>query len=486
MKLEGKKEQIVTSLFWKLAERGGSQGIQFLIQIMLARLVLPEDYGIIGLVAIFISIGRVFVQSGLSTALVQKKDPDNLDFSSVFYLSLGLSVLLYLVLFFLAPFVADYYGSDQIVPVLRVLSITLLFGTINSVQNAVIARNLEFKKLFLSSTGAVLISGIVAVIMAHKGFSVWALVWQQIINEILFTLTLWFTVQWRPELSFSFTRVKSLFAFGWKLLVSYLIDTLYRQSWGLIIGKVFNPAMLGFYNRGEQFPSLVVTNVNGSIQAVMFPVLASQQDDRQRVVNLMRRSIVTSSFIIFPMMVGLTVIAEPLIVLLLTPKWLPSVPFLQIFCMGYALWPIHTANLQAINALGRSDIFLKLEIFKKAVGIIVLAISISRGVYAIALGGVVTSVISTFINAYPNKQLLGYGYKEQWSDIMPSLVLSLLMGVMVYGLKWLSLSLLATLTLQVTLGAILYVGMAWMFKLECFRYLVTTAKELGAAWRRIA
>lgn len=478
------KSKIIVNLFWKLMERGGTQGIQFIVQIVLARLLLPEDYGIIALVLVFIAIANVFVQSGLNTALIQKKEADEADFSSVFYLSLFIACLIYIILFFTAPFIAKFYEEPALVPVFRVLSITLFFGAFNSIQNAVIARRMQFKKLFFSSTGAILVSGTVGIYMAYTGFGVWALVGQQISNQLLITLILWFTVKWRPRLLFSVGRVKSLFAFGWKILAASLIDTVYRNLRNLIIGKMYNAQMLGFYNRGEQFPALLITNIDGSIQSVLFPVLASEQDNRSRVKDVMRRAIVTSSFVIFPMMVGLAVTAEPLVKLLLTDKWLPCVPFLQIFCAGYALWPIHTANLQAINALGRSDIFLKLEIIKKIVGLIILGITVFYGVYAIALGTVIGGIISSFINAYPNKQLLDYSYIEQWNDIMPSLLLSLVMGAVVYSFKWLGMSIWITLIIQICVGVILYVGMAWIFKLECFSYLVATAMELFVATKK--
>jgi teichuronic acid exporter len=472
------KTLVISSLFWKLMERGGTQGIQFIVQIVLARLLLPKDYGLIALVIIFTAIANVFVQSGLNTALIQKKEVDDVDFSSVFYMSLFIACVLYVVIFITAPSIAAFYELPQLVPVFRVLSITLFFGAFNSIQNAVIARKMEFKKLFLSSTVAILASGAAGIYMAYTGFGVWALVWQQIINQLLITLILWFTVKWRPQLLFSLNKVKSLFSFGWKLLVSSLIGTIYGDLRSLIIGKMYNPAMLGFYNRGQQFPSVIVSNIDGSIQSVMLPVLASQQDNRTHVKQMMRRAIVTSSFIIFPMMAGLAVTAEPLVKILLTDKWLPCVPFLQIFCASYALMPIHTANLQAINALGRSDIFLKLEIIKKAVGLSILGVTVFYGVYAIASGMVLSGIISSFINAYPNKKLLNYGYLEQVKDIMPSLLLSLVMGAVVYSFKWFGMAVWSTLTLQVCVGIILYVGMAWMFKLECFSYLLNTLKDL--------
>jgi teichuronic acid exporter len=283
--LENKKTKllVLSSLLWKLMERGGTQGIQFVVQVILARMLLPEDYGVIALVVIFTSIAGVFIQSGLNTALIQKKDVDEADFSSVFYLCLFIACLIYITLFLTAPFIATFYGIPQITLVFRVLSITLFFGAFNSIQNAVVARNLQFKKLFFSSTGAILISGTAGIYMAYTGFGVWALVGQQISNQFLVTIILWFTVKWRPELLFSFSRVKKLFSFGWKLLASALIDTIYTDLRSLIIGKMYTPAMLGFYKRGQQFPSIIISNINGSIQSVMLPVLSSQQDDRLRV-----------------------------------------------------------------------------------------------------------------------------------------------------------------------------------------------------------
>ncbi len=455
-------------------ERGGAQGIQFVVQIILARLLMPSDYGLIALVVVFTAIASVFVQSGLNSALIQKKDADEVDFSSVFYLSLCLSCIIYVILFFAAPFIALFYKMPQITPVFRVLSLTLILGVFNSIQNAVVSRKLLFKKLFFSSTGALLISGILGISMAYMGYGVWALVFQQISNQIAVTLIMWFTVKWRPRLLFSLSRVKSLFSYGWKLLVSSLIDTIYRDIRSLIIGKMYAPAMLGFYNRGQQFPSVLVSNIDGSIQSVMFPVLASHQDNRQRVKEMMRRSIVTSSFLIFPMMVGLAAISEPLVKILLTEKWLRCVPFLQIYCAIYAVYPIHTANLQAIKGLGYSDIFLRLEVIKKVIGLSILAVTVFYGVYAIAWGGVLSGIISTFINAYPNKKLLGYSYKEQWADIMPSLLLSLAMGAVVYCFRWIGLPAIYTLMLQVCAGTILYFGTARLFKLECINYLLLT------------
>ncbi|MGO1469474.1 MAG: lipopolysaccharide biosynthesis protein [Tissierella sp.] len=472
------KSLVISALLWKLLERTGTQGIQFIVSIVLARLLMPEQYGIIALVMVFISLAGVFVQSGFNTALIQKKDADEVDFSSVLYLSLGVAGILYIIIYFSAPFIASFYTQPLLVPVIRVLSITLFIGAFNSIQNAFVARNMLFKRLFISSLGAVIISGIVGIIAAYQGWGVWALVAQQLTNQLMIAIILWFTIKWRPHLLFSLKRVKNLFSYGSKLLASALIDTLYRELRTLIIGRMYTPAMLGFYNRGQQFPQVIVTNINGSIQSVMLPALSAHQDNRKRVKEMMRRAIVTSSFLIFPMMVGMAVVAEPLVKIILTEKWLPAVPFLQIFCISFSFWPIHTANLQAINAMGRSDIFLKLEVIKKIMGLIILGISLSFGVYAIALGQVLSGVISTFINAYPNKQLLDYSYKEQWIDIVPSLMISLVMGALVYSVNFLNIPAWQILVTQVGVGFVTYIGLARIFKIESFGYLITTIKQL--------
>lgn len=476
--MENKKSKVLSSLIWKFLERGGTQGIQFIIQIVLARILLPSDYGIISLISVFIAIANVFVQSGFNTALIQKKKVDEKDLSSVFYLNIFVSGILYILLFFTAPFIERFYNVLGISKVLRVLSLTLFLGAINSIQNAVISRKMEFKKLFFSSIAAIIVSGIIGVILALLGFGVWALVFQQLSNQIMTTIVLWFTVKWRPQLVFSLEKIKVLFSYGWKVLCSTLLDTLYMNLRSLIVGKMYSTEILAYYNRGDQFPQLIITNINGSIQSVMLPILAEEQDNKKKVKEMVRRSIVTSSFIIFPMMIGLSVIAVPLVKVILTEKWLSCVPFLRIFCFSYALWPIHTANLQAINAIGRSDIYLKLEIVKKILGMIILIVSIQFGVYAIAIGLLINSIVSTFINSYPNKELLNYSYLEQIGDVMPSFVLSFIMGGVIYLISFLKISSLITLLLQIIVGVTLYVLMANIFKLECFTYLLNTIKEV--------
>lgn len=478
MEIKYTKREVLHSFFWKLMERGGVQGIQFVVQIILARLLAPEQFGIIAILMVFINLAQVFVQSGFNTALIQKKDADEDDFSSIFYLSLCIAGIIYIIIYISAPYIAMFYNNPILISILRVLSLTLFAGAFNSIQNAFVAKNFLFKKLFKSSLGAMLISGMAGVISAYNGLGVWSLVIQQLVNQFSITIIMWFTVKWRPRLVFSFKKVKQLFLFGSKLLASSLLNVLYRELRTLIIGRIYTTSMLGYYNRGEQFPKLIVTNIDGSIQSIMLPTLSAYQDDKKSVKQMMRRAIISSSFFIFPMMLGMAVIAEPLVKIVLTDKWLKCVPFLQVFCISYAIMPIHTANLQAINAMGRSDIFLKLEIIKKIIGLGILSITIPLGIYAIALGQIVSGLISSFINAYPNKRLLNYGYKEQIYDIFPSLFISILMAILIYTLRLLNLNVVILLCIQVLAGISTYFILSKIFKLNSLEYVLSTIRNI--------
>ncbi len=476
------KSVILSSLIWKFLERFGSQTTQFLVSIILARLLSPEDFGLVALVMVFVALANVFVQSGLNTALVQKKNADNIDFSTVFYASILIALFFYLVLFFMAPVIAEFYnGQEKIVPIVRVLGLTLLISSFNSVQGAYIERNMMFKKLFYRSIGAIIPAGLFGVFLAYAGLGVWALVGQQLLNAFLMCVIMWITVKWRPLWTFSFERFKQLFSFGWKLLVSSLLDTGYNNLRDLVIGKMFSPADLGFYNRGDQFPRIIIFNINSSIQSVLLPSLSTVQDDRVRLKQLMRRSIKTSAFCVLPMMAGLAAIAEPVVLLILGEKWVPAVPFIQICCFVYAFWPIHTTNLTAINAVGRSDVFLKLEIIKKIYGFAVLLFTICffRTPVGIAMSAAITAPIGSFVNAFPNKKLLGYGFMEQMRDFLPAFALSIAMGAVVYTVSkvaviyvWLQIPLL------IFVGGFAYLLFARLFKLESFGYILNTIKEL--------
>lgn len=465
------REKIISGIFWKSMERGGVQVVQFILSLILARLLTPEDYGVVGLITVFIAIANVLITSGFSLALIQKKRVDELDYSSVFYLTFLVSIIIYIILYYTSPFIAKFYEQPILVPILRVQSITILIGAIISIQNAILTRNMEFKKSFYRNLGATIIGGVIGLICAIKGFGIWALVFSNLLNSLASMTILGITVKWRPKLMFSISRIKELFNFGSRLLLSSLIDTLYNNIYPLIIGRLFSSSQIGLYNRGQQIPKIMVDNVNGSIMNVMFPVFAEVQDDRELLKCIVRKTITISSFVIFPIMIGLAAIAKPLTIILLTNKWIDSVPFMQLTCFSLMLYPIHTSNLQAINAMGRSDVFLKLEIIKKCIGIVILLISIPLGITAMIWGQVISSFIGTIINSYPNKKLLNYSFIQQWKDIAPSLFLSIGMGAVVLGINLIEMNIWVTLIVQIISGIVVYSIGAYIFKFEVIFYI---------------
>ena len=469
---------VTTNFFWRFFERCGAQFVAFFISIILARLLDPAVYGEIALITVFICILRVFVDCGLGTALVQKKNADDLDFSSVFYFNIIMCLVLYGVLFMAAPFIADFYHLPHLTPVVRVLSLTLVVSGARNIQNAYVSKNLIFKKFFFATIGATLGSAIVGVAMAYKGFGVWTIVGQQLTDAVLGTIILWAVVKWRPKLMFSLQRLKGLFCYGWKLLVSALLDTGYGQLRQLIIGRIYTAIDLAFYNRGQTFPTLIVSNINASIDSVLLPVLSVEQDDKDRVRAMTRRAISISTYVIMPMMVGLAVCAEPLVRLILTEKWLPCVPFLRIFCFSFAFWPVHTANLNAIKALGRSDLFLKLEIAKKIVGLVAVLSTMRISVMAMAYTLFATSILCQIINSWPNKKLLGYDYIAQLKDMLPQMALSCIMGGGVYSIQFIGLSDIPTLALQIVAGFVVYSLLSKLFKIESFNYIFNTILKI--------
>ena len=467
------------ALFWKLLERFGVQGVQFLLQIVLARLLDPEHYGALSIMIIFTTLANVFVQSGFNTALIQNKDVTEDDYSSVFWLTFGIAGLMYAVLFFTAPVISDIYNMPYIVTPFRVLALMLFPGAFNSVQLAKVSRKLDFKKIFYSSIGAVVLSGAVGVAMAYLNFGVWALVAQNLVSNAVAVVIMLFTVKWYPKFVCDLGRVKILFRFGWKLLVSGLMDTFYQDIRSLVIGIKYNSSTLAFYNRGKQFPQFIINGVNGAVQSVMLPAMSQRQENRQQVKAMMRSSIMLSSYIIFPIMAGLAGVAESTVRLLLTEKWLPCVPYMQIYCFTLAFYPVHSCNLQAINAMGRSDIFLKLEIIKKSYGLIaiIIAIAFFESPIAIAMTGAATTLISCVVNAFPNKKLIDYSYFEQMKDILPSFVASILMLICVLLVGEIGFNPMSTLMLQMLVGVIVYMGISVVLKMSPFMQLLDILKR---------
>ena len=471
---------VTTNFFWRFFERCGAQFVAFFVSIVLARLLDPAVYGEIALITVFTSLLGVFIDSGLGSALIQKKNADDLDFSSVFYFNVVMCLALYGVLFMAAPFIAAFYHISHLTPVIRILGLTLIVSGVRSIQQSYVSKNLIFKKFFFATVGATLGSAIVGVAMAYMGYGVWALVGQQLTSVILGTVILWVMVNWRPKLMFSFQRLKGLFSYGWKLLVSALLDVGYGQLRQLIIGRIYTAKDLAFYNQGHHFPNVIVANINASIDSVLLPAMSAEQDDKSRVRSMTRRAISISTYIMMPMMMGLAVCAEPLVRLVLTEKWLPCVPFLRIFCFSFAFWPVHTANLNAIKALGRSDLFLKLEIIKKAIGLAAVLITMKISVMAMAYSLLVTSVLSQIINSWPNKKLLGYDYLAQLKDMFPQIALSCIMGGCVYSIQFIRFNDVPTLALQIVVGFIVYTFLSKLFKIESFNYIFNTVLKVAS------
>lgn len=471
-------KNVLVNLIWRFAERCGAQLVVFIVSVILARLLSPEDYGTIALITVFITILQVFVDSGLGNSLIQKKDADDLDFSTVFFTNVVFCIILYVGIFFCAPLISVFYDRPEMVPYIRVLGLTVLISGVKNVQQAYVSRNMLFKRFFFATLGGTITAAVIGIAMAYHGFGVWALVMQQVINLSIDTLILWLSVKWRPHMKFSFQRLRGLYSFGWKLLVSSLLDTVYNDIRQLIIGKMYSAADLAYYNQGKKFPNLIVTNINASINSVLLPTMSKVQDDRQHVKNMTRRAIKVSTYIMAPMMMGLAFTAEPLVSLVLTEKWLPCVPFLRIFCITYMFYPIHTANLNAIKAMGRSDLFLKLEIMKKTVGIVLLLSTMRFGVMAMAYSLLVSSVLYQMINSFPNKELLDYSYINQLKDILPSTLLAIIMGASVYPISRLGISDFVTLILQAVFGAMIYIIGSVLLRLDSFQYLWGIAKPI--------
>lgn len=471
------KSKTISGLLWKFAERTGAQAITFILSIILARLLSPSDYGAIAILLVFITIADVFVNAGFGSALIQKKDADNLDFSSVFYFSFLFSVFIYAVIYLAAPFVADFYNMPVLQSTLQVLALRIPVAAINSVQQAYVSRNMQFKKFFYSTLSGTAASAVVGITMAYNGYGIWSLVGQYLSNAVVNTIVLFSVINWRPQLMFSFQRLKSLFSYGWKLLLSGLLDTGYQSLNSLLIGKFYTPADLAFFDTGKKFPMVIVNNINSSISSVLFPALASEQDEPEKVKAHTRKAIQISSYIMWPMMLGMAACADSIVSLVLTDKWLPAVPYLQIACITCGLWPIHTANLQAINAMGRSDIFLKLEIVKKIVGISILMFTIQYGVLAIALGGIFGGIIGTFINSYPNGYLLKYSYMEQIKDILPSVILALFIAVIIKCFNNYFENSVSLLIVDILLFITLYILISYLINNKEFNYIINTIKQ---------
>lgn len=481
------KNKVLSSLIWSFLERCGAQGVGLLVNIILARLLLPEDHGTLAIMMIFVNLANQFVQNGFSTSLIQNRDVTDEDYSSVLYISLILSALLYGVIYFCAPFIADYYRAPSLTEPFRVLALLLFPSALQSVQTARLRREMDFKQLFYLTVQSSVAGGIVGILMAFGGLGIWALVAQQLCGATCICVVLWLKLRWKPQAAMNWTRVRILFSYGWKLLAASILNTLYNDLTGLIIGKKYTAITLAYYDKGQMLPQKLMTNVSDSMRSVMLSALAREQNDRTRCKDMLRRSIQVSSFIIFPMMAGLAAVAKPVVEILLTEKWMPCVPFMQLTCIIYAANTIFNANLQAMNALGRSDMFLKLEIIKKIVGLSILVVTVFHFHFAIAIvwGNVFLIPFYLVVNAVPNKKIVGYSFKEQIADILPPIFLSGLMFCIVSTIGEVGFSVWGTLTLQIPTGIAVYVCGASLTRMKTFFYIINMTKSFLYKYKQL-
>ncbi|WP_253954894.1 lipopolysaccharide biosynthesis protein [Lactiplantibacillus pentosus] len=473
------KKAIVSGMFWTFSERMAEQLVSVVVTIVLARLLTPDQYGTISLVTVFVTLASVFVTNGFGTALIQKEHADALDFSTVFYFGIVFSLAVCLILYFVAEFIAVFYHMPILTPVLRVLSLQLPFSAINSVQQAYVSRGMNFKNFFFATTIGTFFSAIVGITMAYNGFGVWSLVWQSISNTVGNTVVLWFMVKWRPIWAFSFTRLEQLFSYGWKLLVQGFLITLYDNIRSLAIGKFYSARSLAFYTKGNQYPNLIVTNIDTAMGRVLFPAMSKEQSNFFRIKSVARRSTKLSSFIMSPLLIGFASCAKPIVSFLLTDKWLPIVPYIRIICFCLLVRAAQTATLQAIKATGKSNLVLKMDIPVRIVGFIALMISLKFGVIYVALSDVIVEYFCLILYGVATSRTINYGLREIFWDLWLNVLPALIMGLIVLSVdSFLSgCPVIVVLLLDILLGIFAYVVACVILKNESFFYIFSAIKK---------
>ncbi len=473
---ESLKQQTFKGAIWRILETGGTQVIQLVIGIVLARLILPEQFAAIAMLSIFIAVAEKFINSGFSTALVRKVNRTQVDCSTVFYFNIVISVVSYFILFLIAPYVADFYNLQELKPILRVSSITLVIGSFAGVHRTLFSARMDFKSLAKYNIASLIISGIVGMFMAYKGFQVWALVAQSIVSTVFSTACIWYASPWRPTLQFSWISLKEFFGFGSKLLASGLLDTVYTNMYSVVIGKFFPHSDLAFYNRAYGLRSMATSVPTGVLASVTFPALCKIQDDDDTLRVSYRKMLQLSAFVVFPLCLGLGAVAYPLINVLYTKVWIFSASLLQIIVFAGMWYPVHAINLNLLQVRGRSDLFLRLEIIKKINGVLMLCITVPLGLKAMCYGSICTSLIALFINTHYTGKLLNLGFLTQMKDLYPSLILSVVMFI---GCKLLSTALgdgIVSLVTSICVGVIIYVGGAHLFRFKEFELLKSLRK----------
>lgn len=466
------KQKTITGLFWSFIDSFANQGVQFVVGIVLARILSPREFGLIGMLTIFIAISQSFIDSGFSSALIRKNDCTNSDYSTVFYFNLAVGAVLYLILFVSAGAISSFFNEPQLKLLLQVLGVGLILSSMSIIQRTILTKNINFKLQTKVSIVASVSSGTIAITMALLNYGVWSLVALTLSRFGFTSLFLWIWTKWRPLWLFSKQSFKELFSFGSKLLLSGLIDTTYRNIYYLVIGKYFSAVELGYYTQADQFQALPSQNISGIMSRVTYPILAQMQDNREMLKAGFKRMIKSIMLISFVLMIGMAVIAKPLIITLIGEKWLSAIIYLQMLCFVGMFYPLHALNLNILNVLGRSDLFLKLEIIKKILAVPTIIIGVFFGIKVMIVGMMVNTLIAYFLNSYWSGRFINYPIKEQISDILPSLFLSIFTGVIVYVSGWwLPFSNLIILLCQITIGAFITLFTCEIMKIDSYKYL---------------
>ncbi len=474
------KKSAFGGMVWKFSERVCARLVSLVVSIVLARILVPEDYSLVSIVAIFFVLCNVFISGGMNTALIQKKDADELDYSTVLWATLAVALVMYAGMFACAPLIAGLYDKPQLVPAIRVMGLTFFINAFKSVLSAYTSSHLQFRKFFFSTIIGTVISAFVGITMALRGFGAWALVAQEMTNSLIDTLVLLSTTELRIRLRFSKERLRGLLSYGLKNFLSAILHTIYEQVSPLIIGLRFSPSDLAFYTKGRTFPEIINTTLSDTLAAVLFPVLSRVQDNLEDVLGITRRYVKSVSFILFPVMLGMLAVSDSFVILLLTEKWLPAAIYIRIFCVTYIFNLMDVGAVQAIRAIGRSDIILIQEIVKKAAYFVVLIgfVFLSSSPEVMAVSALVCTLIGVVVASVPNRKLIGYRYSWQIFDILPNLVLSGCMCFIVRLIGRLPISVGILLPIQIVSGIAVYVSLSIITKNESFHYLLNFGKQI--------
>lgn len=475
------KKEALSGIFWSSLQQFGTQGISFLVSIILARLLVPAEFGLIGMLGIFMGLGEALIRSGLSSSLIRSTDVDEEDYSTVFFFNLIGSIFIYSIIFFCAPYIAVFYKQELLTEIIRVYSITFIINAFSAIQITRLSKLMDFKTQMKVSIPSLVLGSVVGIIMAYTGYGVWSLVWSSVIQSLAATIQLWYWSKWKPLWVFNIEKFKYHFHYGIKLMFSGILDIIFTNAYTIIIGKFFAPAQVGYYNRANSLQMLPVGNISSIITKVSFPLFASIQNDNTRLKSVYKRIMQMVVFLVAPTLILMAVLAEPLFRFLFTEKWLPAVPYFQILCFNGILYPIHAYNLQILQVKGRSDLFLMLEIIKKIIVVIVIIISFRFGIYGLLYGSIISSILAFFINTHYSGKFLNYSAWQQTKDLIPIICLSILIGVVIFYFdKFLTAYYffdLSRLIIGGLLGGLLFLTSAYFIKMSSLNELIILIKR---------